>query len=243
MTEANPAPSVLLVEDDSRLRQLLVRYLEDQGLPVKAVADAAGMWTALDRGHADLLLLDLGLPDADGLDVCRQLRAQGHALPILMVTARGDEVDKIVGLELGADDYLAKPVVPRELLARIRAVWRRTQTQVPGAPLPMGGVVKVGEHDLDLGSRVLTHRASGQATVLTGALFAVLAALVRHPGQPLSRDRLTSLSQGRAAGVDERGIDVAVGRLRKVLETDPHRPRWLQTVRGAGYVFVPGDEG
>ena len=241
MLEAASTPSVLLVEDDVRLRQLLTRYLEDQGLTVKAVPDAAGMWLALDRGHADVLLLDLGLPDADGLDVCRQLRAQGHALPILMVTARGDEVDKIVGLELGADDYLAKPVVPRELLARIRAVWRRTQAPVPGAPIPQGGVVAVGEHDLNLETRALTHRSTGQSQVLTSTLFAVLSVLVRHPGQTLSRDRITSLSQGRAAGVDERAVDVAIGRLRKLVEPDPHHPRWLQTVRGAGYVFTPAD--
>ncbi len=235
----SPSPSVLLVEDDERLRQLLVRYLEGQGLPVKAVGDAAGMWIALARGHADVLLLDLGLPDGDGLELCKELRAQGHALPILMVTARGDEVDRVVGLELGADDYLAKPVMPRELLARIRAVWRRTQMPVPGAPVLQGGVVPVGHHHLNLETRSLTHQVTGEEVPLTSTLFAVLSVLARHPGQTLSRDRITSLVQGRAAGVDERAIDVAIARLRKLLEDDPKHPRFLQTVWGAGYVFVP----
>lgn len=236
-------PSILLVEDDVRLRHLLQRYLEDQGMTVKAVGDVAGLWTALSRSHADVLILDLGLPDGDGLEVCRQLRAQGHALPILMVTARGDEVDRVVGLELGADDYLSKPVMPRELLARIRAVWRRTQLPVPGAPLAGAGKVAVGRFELNLETRELVSQTTQETTLLSSTLFAVLSVFVRHPGQTLSRDRITSLAQGRAAEVDERAVDVAVGRLRKLIEPDPKAPRFLQTVWGSGYVFVPGEPG
>lgn len=230
------SPRLLLVDDDTRLRDLLTRYLEQQGLRVRGVGDGAQMQQALDRGHYDLIVLDLMMPGESGLDICRRLRGQGDATPIVMLTAKGDEIDRIVGLEIGADDYLPKPVSPRELLARIRAVLRRSRP-VPGAPQAEGGRVAFGPFVLDLGAREL--RRDGGLLKLTSGEFAVLSVLLRHPRQPLSRDRLMSLAHGREHEAFERSIDVAIARLRKLLEDDPRNPRMIQTVWGTGYVFVP----
>lgn len=230
---------LLLVDDDVRLRELLVRYLETQGFAVKGVGDTVQMRQALDRGHYDLIVLDLMLPGENGLDICRRLRGQGDTTPIVMLTAKGDEIDRIVGLEIGADDYLPKPVNPRELLARIRSVLRRVQPAV-GAPHAEGGEIAFGPFKLDLGRRELTHE--GAALKLTSGEFAVLSVLLRHPRQPLSRDRLMSLARGREHDAFERSIDVSIARLRKLLEEDPHSPRLLQTVWGVGYVYVPPGE-
>jgi len=231
------APRLLLVDDDARLRELLLRYLESQGFDVRGVGDGAQMRQALDRGHYDLIVLDLMLPGEDGLDICRRLRGQGDTTPVVMLTAKGDEIDRIVGLEIGADDYVPKPVNPRELLARIRAVLRRSPETAPGAPQPHGGSIAFGPFRLDLGTRALTR--DGEALRLTSGEFAVLAVLLRHPQQPLSRDRLMSLARGREHDAFERSIDVAVARLRKLLEDDPRQPRLIQTVWGVGYVYVP----
>ncbi|MFT3755347.1 MAG: two-component system response regulator OmpR [Pseudoxanthomonas sp.] len=236
-TATGPVPQLLLVDDDVRLRELLQRYLETQGFAVRGVGDGVQMRQALDRGHFDLIVLDLMLPDESGLDICRRLRGQGDATPVLMLTAKGDEIDRIVGLEIGADDYLPKPVNPRELLARIRAVLRRAPGIAPGAPQAEGGVVKFGTFTLDLGSRELSRNE--EVLRLTSGEFAVLSVLLRHPRQPLSRDRLMSLARGRGHEALERSIDVTVARLRKLLEDDPKQPRILQTVWGVGYVFVP----
>ena len=230
---------LLLVDDDVRLRELLVRYLETQGFAVKGVGDAVQMRQALDRGHYDLIVLDLMLPGENGLDICRRLRGQGDTTPIVMLTAKGDEIDRIVGLEIGADDYLPKPVNPRELLARIRSVLRRVQPAV-GAPHTEGGEIAFGPFKLDLGRRELTRE--GAALKLTSGEFAVLSVLLRHPRQPLSRDRLMSLARGREHDAFERSIDVSIARLRKLLEEDPRSPRLLQTVWGVGYVYVPPGE-
>lgn len=235
------APRILLVDDDERLRELLVRYLEAQGFAVRGVADGTRMRQALDRGHYDLIVLDLMLPGEDGLDICRRLRGQGDATPIVMLTAKGDEIDRIVGLEIGADDYLPKPVNPRELLARIRAVLRRAPGVLAGAPQPEGGQVGFGRFRLDLGARALSR--DGEPLRITSGEFALLSVLVRHPRQPLSRDRLMSLARGRGHDAFERSIDVMVARLRKLIEDDPRQPRILQTVWGVGYVFVPPQEG
>ena len=235
-----PAASILLVDDDLRLRELLQRYLESQGFAVTGVGDGARMQHALDRGHFDLVVLDLMLPGESGLDICRRLRGQGDATPVVMLTAKGDEIDRIVGLEIGADDYLPKPVNPRELLARIRAVLRRSAAVAPGAPLVEGGEIRFGPFVLDLGTRELSR--DGQPLKLTGGEFAILSVLLRHPRQPLSRDRLMSLARGRGHEAFERSIDVAVTRLRKLLEDDPKQPRILQTVWGVGYVYVPPGE-
>ena len=227
---------ILLVDDDVRLRELLVRYLETQGFQVRGVGDGPQMRQALDRGHYDLIVLDLMLPGESGLDICRRLRGQGDTTPIVMLTAKGDDIDRIIGLEIGADDYLPKPVNPRELLARIRSVLRRTHP-VPGAPQPEGGAIAFGAFRLDLGRRELSR--DGQPVRLTSGEFAVLAVLLRHPRQPLSRDRLMSLARGREHEAFERSMDVTIARLRRLLEDDPRNPRLIQTVWGVGYVFVP----
>jgi len=240
MDNTTPSPTLLLVDDDPRLRDLLQRYLESQGFAVRAVGDGAQMQQALDRGHFDLIVLDLMLPGESGLDICRRLRGQGDATPGVMLPAKGDGIDRIVGLEIGADDYLPKPVNPRELLARIRAVLRRSAPAAPGAPLADGGELRFGPFVLDLGRREL--RRGDSELKITGGEFAILSVLLRHPRQPLSRDRLMSLARGRGHDAFERSIDVAVARLRKLLEDDPRQPRMLQTVWGVGYVFVPPGE-
>ncbi|MCW0402747.1 two-component system response regulator OmpR [Xanthomonas sacchari] len=237
MDDAAPAPRLLLVDDDDRLRFLLCRYLESQGFAVKAVADGVQLQQALARGHYDLVVLDLMLPGENGLEICRRLRGQGDHTPIVMLTAKGDEIDRIVGLEIGADDYLPKPVNPRELLARIRAVLRRTRPGGAGAPQPEGGEIGFGRFRLHLGRREL--RRDGEPLKLTTAEFAVLSVLLRHPQQPLSRDRLSSLAHGREHEPLGRSIDVIVARLRKLLEDDVRTPRLIQTVWGVGYVYVP----
>ena len=228
---------LLVVDDDVRLRELLVRYLGQEGYGVKAVADAAQMDKARQREHFDLLILDLMLPGEDGLSICRRLRAAGENLPIIMLTAKGDEVDRIVGLEMGADDYLPKPFNPRELLARIHAVLRRLGNRPPGAPDEASPTIRFGEISVDLAARTL--RRGEQQLALTTGEFAVLKVLLQHPGQPLSRDKLMSLARGREQGPFDRAIDVQVSRLRKLIEADPAQPRYLQTVWGFGYVFVP----
>ena len=228
---------ILVVEDDVRLRQLLDRYLHDQGFTVRTVEHAEAMDKALMREHYDLLVLDLMLPGEDGLSICRRLRAGENDIAIIMLTAKGDEIDRIVGLELGADDYLPKPFNPRELVARIHAVLRRRSTLVPGAPLSTPETVTFGECTLDMGRRTLS-KGSGSHMLTTGE-FALLKVLVTHPRQPLSRDRLSELARGREYEVFDRAIDVQISRLRKLVETDPSEPRHIQTVRGFGYVFVP----
>ena len=231
---------ILVVDDDLRLRTLLLRYLTEQGFVTQAVGDAVQMDRLLRREVFDLLVLDLMLPGEDGLSICRRLRGQGSALPILMLTARGDEVDRIVGLEIGADDYLPKPFNPRELLARIRAVLRRRTPGAPGAPALADGPVRFGPNVLDPQTRELTH--DGERRALTSGEFAVLRALVAHPRVPLARDKLIALARGREPGSGERSIDVHISRIRKLVETDPLRPRYVQTVWGVGYCFVPDGE-
>ena len=228
---------VLLVDDDARLRELLSRYLQEQGFTVKAVADAGAMDKALHREHFDLMVLDLMLPGEDGLAICRRLRAAENAMPIVMLTAKGDEVDRIIGLEMGADDYLPKPFNPRELVARIHAVMRRRPAVLPGAPTTEDEVIRFGRVQVNLGTRTLNR--DGEDIALTTGEFSLLKVLLQHPRQPLSRDKLMELARGREYGVFDRAIDVQVSRLRKLVEDDPSKPRYLQTVWGFGYVFVP----
>jgi two-component system OmpR family response regulator/two-component system phosphate regulon response regulator OmpR len=228
---------LLVVDDDSRLRDLLVRYLGEQGLEVKAVGDAAQMDKLRTREHFDLIVLDLMLPGEDGLTICRRLRGTGDATPIIMLTAKGEEVDRIVGLEMGADDYLPKPFNPRELLARIHAVLRRQTTTPPGAPQVDEPAVRFGNVEVDFAARAL--KRGDELLNLTTGEFAVLKVLLQHPRQPLSRDKLMALARGREQGPFDRAIDVQISRLRKLIESDPAQPRYLQTVWGFGYVFVP----
>ncbi|NMF87586.1 two-component system response regulator OmpR [Aromatoleum petrolei] len=230
---------VLLVDDDARLRELLSRYLQEQGFTVKAVVDAASMDRALHREHYDVMVLDLMLPGEDGLAICRRLRGDQNAIPIIMLTAKGDDVDRIIGLEMGADDYLAKPFNPRELVARIHAVMRRQPPTLPGAPTIEDEVVKFGNVQVNLGVRSLVR--DGEEISLTTGEFSLLKVLLQHPRQPLSRDKLMELARGREYGVFDRAIDVQVSRLRKLVEEDPAKPRYIQTVWGFGYVFVPDE--
>ena len=229
---------IAVVDDDLRLRELLSRYLSEQGFAVQTVADGAALDRLLEHERIDLVVLDLMLPGEDGLAICRRLRGSGAELPIVMLTARGDDVDRIVGLELGADDYLPKPFNPRELVARINAVLRRRRTPPPpGAPGEADRVVDFGRCRLDLGARTLLR--DQQDVPLTTGEFALLKVFVEHPRRPLSRDKLMELARGRDHDAYDRAIDVQVSRLRKLIEDDPSRPRHIQTVWGFGYVFVP----
>jgi two-component system, OmpR family, phosphate regulon response regulator OmpR len=229
---------ILVVDDDLRLRDLLKRYLSEQGFAVDTVADAAAMDRQQGRVRYDLMVLDLMLPGEDGLAICRRLRSAGSRLPIIMLTAKGDDVDRIVGLEMGADDYLAKPFNPRELVARIHAVLRRqAPPETPGAPSAEPKVVEFGPFALHLASRALTR--DGESVPLTTGEFALLKVLALHPREPMSRDKLMDLARGREHESYDRSIDVQVSRLRKLLGEDPQQPRFIQTVWGFGYVFVP----
>jgi two-component system phosphate regulon response regulator OmpR len=231
---------ILVVDDDMRLRSLLERYLVEQGYQVRAAANSEQMDRYLERENFHLLVLDLMLPGEDGLSICRRLRQKENEIPIIMLTAKGDEVDRIIGLEMGADDYLPKPFNPRELLARIKAVLRRKTKEAPGAPSQEEQIVEFGKFILNLGTREMS--ADGQAMTLTSGEFAVLKSLVTHAREPLSRDKLMNLARGRDYSALERSIDVQVSRLRRLLEEDPTNPRYIQTVWGLGYVFVPDGE-
>ncbi|WOT05407.1 osmolarity response regulator transcription factor OmpR [Shewanella youngdeokensis] len=228
---------ILVVDDDMRLRALLERYLMEQGYQVRSAANAEQMDRLLERENFHLLVLDLMLPGEDGLSICRRLRKNNNPIPIVMLTAKGDEVDRIIGLELGADDYLPKPFNPRELLARVKAVMRRQTPEVPGAPTQQEEEIAFGEFSLNLATREM-HNGE-EAIALTSGEFAVLKVLVSHPREPLSRDKLMNLARGRDYSALERSIDVQVSRLRRLIETDAANPRYIQTVWGLGYVFVP----
>lgn len=237
----NAKAKILVVDDDLRLRELLKRYLSEQGYTVGAAADAESMNRIRTRERYDLLVLDLMMPGEDGLAICRRLRATNDTTPIIMLTAKGDEIDRIVGLEMGADDYLPKPFNPRELLARIQAVLRRQAPKpVPGAPAATANVVEFGGFSLDLAARRLK-KNDADITLTTGE-FALLKILVSHPREPLSREKLMELARGREHEPFDRSIDIQVSRLRKLIEPDSAHPRYVQTVWGFGYVFVPDGE-
>ena len=240
MTERTSGLKALVVDDDSRLRDLLRRYLSDNGFTVMTAESGQAMNKLWLRERYDVLILDLMLPGEDGLSICRRLRAANDLTPIIMLTAKVEDVDRIVGLEVGADDYLPKPFNPRELLARIHAVLRRRPTQeAPGAPAREAQVVTFGPFEFDLSLRRLTK--DGEQITLTTGEFSMLKALVRHPRQPLSRDKLAQLARGREFEPFDRSLDVQISRLRKMLEPDPSNPRYIQTVWGVGYVFVPSE--
>jgi len=227
---------IVVVDDDPKLRELLRRHLAENGFEVLVAADGQALDRLLLRDRVDLIVLDLMLPVEDGLSILRRLRGAGEKIPVIMLTARSEEIDRIIGLELGADDYLGKPFNPRELLARISAVLRRRAAE-PIAGAPESGEIHFGSFTLDLASRTL-HREGVEVQLTTGE-YALLKVLVRHPNQPMSREKLMSQARGRGYEAFDRSLDVQVSRLRRLLEIDPAHPRWIQTVWGIGYVFVP----
>jgi two-component system phosphate regulon response regulator OmpR len=227
---------VLVVDDDAELRALLLRYLGENGFDVRVAADGDSANRLLARESFDLMVLDLMLPGEDGLSICRRLRGQGETLPIIMLTARGDPVDRVVGLEIGADDYVPKPFNPRELLARIQAMLRR-QAMLGARPLAAAtGVARFGEFELNLATQTLMRNT--EAVEITSSEFALLRAFVGNVGRPLSRERLIELAHGREHAATDRSVDVQVLRLRRLIEPDPAKPRFIKTVWGTGYVFV-----
>ena len=237
-TNPHRPDKILVVDDDARIRDLLRRYLTQEGFEVAQAEDGKALNRLILREPFDLIVLDLMMPGEDGLSICRRLRAANDLTPIIMLTAKGEDVDRIVGLEVGADDYLGKPFNPRELLARIHAVLRRRPpTEVPGAPSSTEETVQFGPFSFDLAARTL--RRNGEELPLTTGEFAMLKALVRHPRQPLSREKLAQLARGRDFEPFDRSLDVQVSRLRKLVEVDAASPRYIQTVWGVGYVFVP----
>jgi len=229
---------ILIVDDDPRLRDLLRRYLSEQGFNVYVAEDAKEMAKLWQREHFDLLVLDLMLPGEDGLSICRRLRGNHDNTPIIMLTAKAEEIDRIVGLEMGADDYLTKPFNPRELLARVNAILRRRGTEEhPGAPSQENESVEFGPYVLNLSTRTLMK--SGESVPITTGEFSVLKVFARHPKVPLSRDKLMELARGREYEAFDRSLDVQISRLRKLIEPNPSKPVFIQTVWGLGYVFVP----
>lgn len=229
--------SVLLIDDDVRLRQMLAEYLQRHGIDTEGASTAAAAQRVLQRGHFDLVLLDLMLPDEDGVSLCRRLRESRPGLPIIMLSAKGDDVDRIVGLEVGADDYLAKPCNLRELVARIFTVLRRSGRQSTSEAARSGEILHIGEFELDLWRRSL--RRNGEPVRITTAEYQLLEVLVTHGRRVLNRDELMNLSSGRRSEAFSRSIDILISRLRHVLEPDPAAPRYIQTVWGRGYMFVP----
>lgn len=228
-------PHILVVDDDRDIRQLLGDYLEKNGFRATVAADGKGMRRALDLGHVDLIVLDLMMPGEDGLKLCRELRARSQ-VPVIMLTALGDEVDRIVGLEVGADDYLAKPFNPRELLVRIRAVLRRTLHAPRDPATSEVRSYKFGSWRLDTTTRTLT-RDNGITTALSGAEYRLLSILLAHPNRVLSRSQLMEMIRGRDLDPFDRSIDVRISRLRQTLGDDGRSPQIIKTVYGEGYVI------
>jgi len=228
---------VLIVDDDRRTRVLLRSYLSEMGFSVSVAEDGTHLEDAIERERVDLLVLDLMLPGEDGLSLCRKVRTRGHDVPIIMLTAKGSDIDRIVGLELGADDYLPKPFNPRELVARMNAVLRRRRAVPLGAPGSEDLTIRFGRCELNLGNRTLVK--AGASLPLTTGEFAVLEALVRRPRKPLSREKLMEYARGRDRSAFDRSMDVQISRLRRLIEDDTAQPRFIQTVWGFGYVFVP----
>lgn len=232
---------ILIVDDDPEIRRLLVAYLERNGVDAIAAGNGREMWHALDRHAIDLVVLDLMLPDADGLTLCRDLRAKSN-LPVLMLTARGEETDRIVGIEMGADDYLVKPFNPRELLARIKSILRRARSLPPNLRPDTNRCLAFAGWKLDTATRVLV-APDGVATPLSGGEFRLLRILLDHPNRVLNRDQIMELIHGRDADPFDRSIDVQVSRLRQRLRDDSREPQLIKTVRGEGYVLAVAVEG
>jgi two-component system, OmpR family, response regulator len=226
------AARVLIIDDDTRLYELLARYLGANGVSCTHAPDGRRGLAALEGGVFDAVLLDVMMPGMDGLEVCRRIREKSR-VPVIMLTAKGDETDRVVGLELGADDYVPKPFSPRELLARLRAVLRRTQ------PEAMAEIVRVGDISIEVGSRAV--RVGGETVDLTGIEFDLLLALARRPGRVVPRDTLLEQAGRGDVAVGDRTVDVHVSHLRRKLGDDPRSPKLIKTVRGVGYVLARDD--
>lgn len=228
------AERVLIIDDDARLAAMLADYLTEGGLVVARAGDGESGLQMMAREQPDIIVLDLMMPGIDGLETCRRIRARSD-VPILMLTARGEETDRIVGLELGADDYLPKPFNPRELLARLRAILRRRHAPARGR------IIRFGQLEIDEDARIV--RVRGEEKPLTSYQFDLLCAFAEHAGRVLSRDQLLDLVRGAELEAFDRSIDVHISRIRAAIEEDPKRPRRILTVRGAGYVFARRQDG
>lgn len=229
-------PHILIVDDDKEIRQLLSDFLVQHGYRVDTAADGRAMDKLLEVGRFNLIVLDLMLPGEDGLALCRRLRA-GSTLPVIMLTALAEETDRIVGLEMGADDYVVKPFSPRELLARIKAVLRRSHGALPQVG-DSANALRFDGWRLDLTRREV-HTPEGVLLPLSAGEFDLLAAFAEHPQRVLTRDQLLDLTKGRSAGAFDRSVDVQLSRLRRKIEDDPNDPTLIKTVRGGGYLFAP----
>lgn len=227
---------VYIVDAEAASRDGLRSYLEAHGLRVTAMDGAAELLRRMHRARPDLIVLDMALPGTSGLQACQRLRAEGDRVPLIFLSARDEEVDRVLGLEIGGDDVLGKPCSPRELLARVHAVLRRAIVP-PGLPMLAMAPVTIGRHEFDRATRCL--RCGERLHVLSTVEYAVLAELVSNPGVAISRERLLAASHSRAEGLMLRAVDVAVMRLRKRVEPEPAQPRFIQTIRGHGYMFVP----
>ncbi|MNZ16700.1 Transcriptional regulatory protein OmpR [compost metagenome] len=230
------SPHILVVDDHSEIRDLLKRFLEQHGMRVSCARDGKEMKRLLDEREFDLLVLDLMMPGEDGLTLCRELRVKSR-LPIIMLTAMGEETDRIIGLEMGADDYLAKPFNPRELLARIKAVMRRTQVESQPVPEALTRDLRFDRWLLDINRRELVDE-EGVGMSLSTAEFDLLKVFLERPQRVLSRDQLLDLARGREAVAFDRAIDTLVSRLRRKLERDPKNPELIKTIWGGGYLFA-----
>ena len=237
MSGVDPEAHILVVDDDGQVRQLIGRFLREHGYRVTGARDGREMRESLASAEIDLVILDLMLPGTSGLDLCRELRASS-SLPIIMLTAKGEDTDRIVGLELGADDYMPKPFNPRELLARVRAVLRRAAVR-PDADRTTGGrLITFAGWTLDTLRREVTS-ADSVVIDLSGGEYDLLLAFVEHPNRVLSRDQLLELGRNRTSSPLDRSIDVQISRLRRKLEVDENAPTLIKTIRGAGYMFLP----
>jgi two-component system OmpR family response regulator len=230
------SPHILIVDDDAEIRDLLARFLKKHEIRVDTAAEGRAMWKLMETAHFDLIVLDLMLPGEDGLSLCRRLRVE-TTIPVIMLTALGEETDRIVGLEMGADDYLAKPFNPRELLARIRAVLRRAGSAAAANDAAQGQILVFDGWRLDLAKREL-RTADGTLVALTAGELDLLAAFAERPKRVLNRDQLLDLTKGRAAAAFDRSIDVQLSRLRRKIEPDPKDPSLIKTIRGGGYIFT-----
>ena len=229
-------PTILLVDDDAALRSLLQQFFAARGMRLSMLPSAHGLAECVASERPSIIVMDLMMPDIDGLMALRALRADGNATPVIMLTARAEAVDRVVGLEMGADDYIGKPFLPQELLARVQSLWRR-HLHIPDSGKMNTSSYRFGRFELDLAAHALLE--NGQALRLTNSEYGLLSVLVQHPMETLSRTRLLALWHGAYVDLTERGIDVPIFRLRRLIEDNPATPKVIQTIRGVGYMFVP----